>query len=209
MSNASIEMLSNLRNFDNLQWYIIPFLILIIYIYVSETGRKNFSAVFIGLYSLASGWILEIVNALVLHFTQFSALWTTPGRSAFVIYAGWNFEIFVLAALGGLIVVKSLPEDRSLKIFGISNRIVIPFLWSIFAVFIEIMLNFSGILVWQYKFWSWPNIYFMVVWWSVPYFMLARMHDGFSIRRKKIYAAAGLSAAVVCHIVFASILGWV
>lgn len=106
-------------------------------------------------------------------------------------------------------MVKSLPKDKTKKILGINNRIMIPFLWSIFAVTIEILLNRSGILVWEYKYWSWPNIYFMVVWWSVPYFMLARMHDTFSEKKKKIYAAAGPSAAVLCHIVFAVILKWV
>lgn len=209
MTEASKQMLENLRNTDNLQWYIVPFIVLIIYVYVSEIGKKKYSAVLLGIYSFSSGWILEIVNALVLHFTQRSALWTTPGRSSFVIYAGWNFEIFVLAALGGLIVIKSLPEDRNLKIFGISNRIVMPILWSIFAVAIEITLNFTGMLVWEYKFWSWPNIYFMVIWWSVPYFMLIRMHDKMSMKKKKIYAFTGPSLAIICHIVFATILKWV
>lgn len=209
MTESTLQMLESLRKTDNLQWYVIPLLIFVIYVYISEIEKKNYSAVLLGIYSFASGWILEIVNALVLHFSERAALWTTPGDSAFIIYAGWNIEIFIMAALGGLIVVKSLPKDKSIKIFGLPNRIVIPLLWSLFAVAIEIALNFAGILVWEYKFWSWPHIYFMVIWWSVPYFMMVRMHDKFSLKKKKKYALIGPLAAIVLHIIFAVILKWV
>lgn len=74
MTEASRQMLAALRKTDNLQWYVVPLLLLIIYIYISEIEKKNTSAVYLGLYSLGSGWVLEIVNALVLHFTGRAAL---------------------------------------------------------------------------------------------------------------------------------------
>jgi hypothetical protein len=82
--------------------------------------------VLLGIYSFRNGIILEIVNALILPATGYAALWSTPGSSAFVIYVGWNIEIFVLAAIGGLLVLKSLPEDRTMKILSIPNRTFIP-----------------------------------------------------------------------------------
>ena len=102
VTEASLQMLSNLRSTENLQWYVVPLIVLIVYIYNTEVERKNWGVVLLSIYFFAtSGVVLEIVNALVLHFTRYSALWTTPGQSAFVIYAGWNVEILFLARASG------------------------------------------------------------------------------------------------------------
>ena len=69
MTEASLEMLSNLRSTENLQWYVVPLIVLIVYIYNTELEKKN-----------------------------------------------WNIEILFLAAIGGLVVLKGLPEDRHMKI---------------------------------------------------------------------------------------------
>jgi hypothetical protein len=209
MTDASLQALGVLRSTENLQWYVVPLLIIVLYVYITEIENKNWGVLLLGIYSFANGWILEIVNALILHFTKYAALWSTPGNSAFVIYVGWNIEIFVLAAVGGILVLKTLPKDKDMKILGIPNRIFIPVFWAVFAVGIEILLNRSGILVWEYKYWSWPNIYFIVIWWTIPYFGLARMHDNLPMKTKKRLAVAFPVIAVAMHIVFATILGWV
>lgn len=209
MTEASLQALSVLRSTENLQWYVVPLLVLILYIYIQEIERKNWNVILVGIYSFANGWILEMVNALVLHFTKYAALWSTPGNSAYVIYVGWNVEIFFLAAVGGLIVVKSLPEDRDMEILGINNRIIIPIFWAIFAVGIEILLNRAGILVWEYTHWSWPRIYLIVIWWTIPYFGLARMYDKTPMKTKKALAVVFPIIAIVMHVVFASILKWI
>jgi len=209
MTEASLQALSVLRNTENLQWYVVPLLVLILYIYITEIEKKNWGAILLGIYSFANGWILEMVNALVLHFTDYAALWSTPSNSAYVIYVGWNAEIFFLAAIGGLIVVKSLPEDRDMEILGINNRIIIPIFWAVFAVGIEILLNRAGILVWEYTHWSWPRVYFIVIWWTIPYFGLVRMYDKTPMKTKKRLAVIFPIIAVVMHVVFASILKWI
>jgi hypothetical protein len=71
------------------------------------------------------------------------------------------------------------------------------------------LLNQAGILVWEYKHWAWPRIYFIVIWWTIPYFGLVRMHDRLSMRTKKILACGAPVVAVICHLVFAVWLGWV
>lgn len=130
MTPASLEMLGNLRNPANLQWYVVVIITLILYVYTTELEKKRTGLVFLGVYFFAtSGVILEIVNALILHFTGYSALWTTPGRSAFVIYAGWNVEILFLAAIGGLSVLKGLPE-RTAKIFRLPNVCLMIVWWA-------------------------------------------------------------------------------
>jgi hypothetical protein len=76
-------------------------------------------------------------------------------------------------------------------------------------VFIEVLLNRAGLLVWEYTHWRWPNIYFMVVWWGVPYFVLLWLHDNLSLRAKRRLAAASVAFAAGCHLSFAVLLGWV
>ena len=210
MTEASLQMLSNLRSTENLQWYVVPLIVLIVYLYNTELEKENWGVVLLSVYFFAiSGVVLEIVNALVLHFTQYSALWTTPGQSAFVIYAGWNIEIFFLAAIGGLMVLKGLPEDKHMKIMGIPNRIFLSVVNATVAVFAEVLLNKVGMLVWEYKYWSWPHIYLIVVWWTIPYLILVWMHDHLSLKGKKIAAVMGLTVAACFHFVFSGILKWV
>ena len=38
-------------------------------------------------------WINEVVNALVLHFTDRAAIWTTTGDTSYQILIGLNVEI--------------------------------------------------------------------------------------------------------------------
>ena len=210
VTEASQIALSNLRTTDNLQWYVIPLLIIVVYIYNAEMEKENFDAVYLGIYWLCiCGVVLEIVNALVLHFTQYSALWTTPSNSAYIIYVGWNIEIAFLAALIGLMNVKALPKDKDEKIFGISNRVFFPILWGIQGVIVEIILNLAGILVWEYWWWSWPHIYFILIWWTIPGFILVWLHDNLNLEAKKKLAGVSVLIAVSCHILFAIILQWV
>ena len=99
--------------------------------------------------------INETWNALVFYFTNYSAFWTTPGRSTFIIMIGWNLEIAMMFSIAGLVFAKLLPEDKNQKVFGkIPNRWFFASLFAAFAVFVEILLNISGALVWEYPWWE-------------------------------------------------------
>jgi hypothetical protein len=209
MTEASLQVLQVLRSPENIQWHVVPLIALVMYIYNSELDKNRHGEVLLGIYFFAtSGVFLEIVNALVLHFSGRSALWTTPGNSAFVIYAGWNVEILFLAAVGGLTVLKGLPE-KDLRLLGVPNRMILPLIWAVGAVLIEVVLNRAGLLVWEYTHWRWPNIYFMVIWWAVPYFVLLWLHDNLSLQAKGRLAVASVVFAAGCHLFFAVLLGWV
>ena len=54
-----------------------------------------------------------------------------------MIYAGWNVEILFLAAVGGLTVLKGLP-DKDQRILGVPNRRILPLFWAVGAVFVEV-----------------------------------------------------------------------
>lgn len=210
VTDAALEAINNLRALDNLQWYIIPLIVLIVYIYNTEIEKKNLDAVFLGIYWFCiPGVVLEIINALVLHFTQYSALWLTPGNSAYTIYVGWNIEIAFLAAIIGLMNVKGIPKDRKAKIFGLPNRIILPIIWGVVSLFIEVLLNFSGILVWDWWFWNFPNLFIPFLWWTIPNYVLIWLYDHLSLQKKKLLAGISVIVALVAHIVFAVILQWV
>lgn len=209
MTDASVQALSVLRITDNMQWYIIPLLVSVFYVYFVEIEKRNWSPVLLGLAFWAGEFIWEMFNALILHFTNYAPLWTTPGKSAFVIYAGLNIEISFFFAVYGLIVLKILPEDKKMKIMGIPNRIFIPVILGLCGLFVEVLLNKSNMLIWSYNFWNWPNVYLIAVAYCLPMLVLVWLHDTLSLRAKKIGLVLVSVLAVVCHIVFASILGWV
>ena len=99
MTSASQQALSVLRSTDNFQWYVVPLLALVMYAYINEAEKKNWNAVVCGLLLWVSEFTWEIFNALILHFTQYAGMWITPGKSAYVILAGLNIEIWFMFAL--------------------------------------------------------------------------------------------------------------
>jgi hypothetical protein len=144
-----------------------------------------------------------------LHFTQRSALWTTPGSSAYVIYVGLNIEIAFFFAISGLVVIKALPEDPGTRILGLPNRIAIPTAFGLTALTIEVLLNQAGLLVWEYPWWSWPHVWLIAVVYTGPWLLLARLHDRLTLRTKAITAGCLVAAALICHLLFAVALEWI
>jgi len=209
MTEASQQALAALRSVDNLQWYVVPLLVLVIYIYIAECSQKSWSAVLLGLGMWAAETISEMLNALVLPLTGRSALWTAPGDSAFVIYVGLNIEIAFFFCISGLMVIKALPQDPRLRICGVPNRLLIPGAMGALAVTVEVLLNRAGLLVWEYTWWSWPHVWLIAVVYSGPWLLLAWLHDRLTLRTKAVTAAALVAAMVLCHLVFATWLGWI
>lgn len=64
---ATTQALAILRNGDNFQWYIIPLLMVVFYIYFDEYSRKNYNCIAAGLSLYMVHWFYEIVNALIQH----------------------------------------------------------------------------------------------------------------------------------------------
>lgn len=209
MTEASERALSVLRSADNMQWYVVPMLIFVAYIYIHEVERRNFSAVWLGIATWAAELVWEMFNASILHFTGYAPLWSAPGRSAFVIYAGLNIEISLFFAVAALLLIKLLPKDKSLRILGMPNRIFIPVLGALVAVGAEAVLNRAGLLVWDWWFWRWPHVYLIFIAYCAPALFLAWAHDKASLRSKRRWAIILLLLAALCHIVFASLLKWV
>lgn len=161
-TDASLEALSKLRQLNpETGWYIIPILAIVLYIYGVEIKNaretKNWNTVFAGLTVLGLDLINEIWNALVFTFSNYSAFWTTPSASAYIILIGWNLEIAFMFSIAGITFAKFLPDDKSKKILGLPNRWAMAIGFSLFCVIVEIFLNWGNYLIWEYVWWNWYN----------------------------------------------------
>jgi len=209
MTEAALSALENLRSTDHLSWYVIPLLTFVIYVYAAEVHKKNWHIVLTGLLFFLGEFAWEMFNALVLHLSGFSALWVTPGRSAYIVLAGLNVEIMSMFAVAGVILAKSLPEDEKLKIAGIPNRILIPLLWGLFCVFVEVLLNQAGMLIWDYWWWSWPHVYLIVFVYVAPFFLVRWIYDRLSLKTKTRGVYVLLAVDVAAWVLFVNILHWI
>jgi len=135
---ASLEALSKLRQLNPVTgWYVVTLLVIVLYIYGVEIKKaretNNWSTVFAGL------------------------TWTTPGASAYIILIGWNIEIAFMFSIGGIVFAKFLSGDKEKKIFGLPNRWAMAIGFTLFSVFVEILLNWGNYLIWEYVWWNWYN----------------------------------------------------
>ncbi len=209
MTEASQQALSILRSPDHFQWYVIPLLALVISIYVTEIQKRNWNAVLVGLLFSAGEFCWEMLNSLVLHFTGYAALWSTPDGTAYLILVGINIEIFLMFSVVGIILARALPEDRKMRILGIPNRFFVPLVLALFCTFVEVLLNRLGVLVWEYRYWSWPHIWSVVINYSAPMFLMTWVHDRLSMRTKVVGLFVWIVIDVVMWVVFVNVLGWI
>ena len=209
-TEATQLALANLRSPDNFQWYVIPLLAFVIYVYFSEVEKKNWNVVLAGLAFYGLEFFIEMLNGLFLHFSQYSAVWTAPKDSAYLITVGLNIEISLMFAVAGVIFAKGLPADKTLKIFGIPNRWVFAIANSVFCVAVEVVLNYWGALIWAYPWWNFPNVWLIIIiGYSLYMFFSSWVHDMQS-RKKQITVVAIMWAIdLVGYGLFMGVLGWI
>ncbi len=208
--------LDSLRDNSNFQWYIIPIMVVVIYIYSIEIKKAlktgNWSVVTAGLALFGMDLINEIWNSLVFHFTDHAAFWMTPGDSVYIIMIGWNLEIALMFSIAGLAFANMLPEDKKLKILGLPNRWALAIGFGIFSVFVEVLLNAADALVWEYSFWnaSFGGIWLIFFFGYFHFFIAAFVvHDMEQLKNKLkalgIIYGIGISALIL----FMGILKWI
>jgi hypothetical protein len=210
MTEASQQALKILRDASLFQWYVVPLFALVVYVYAVEVERRNWSAVFAGLAFYGMDLFNEIWNALVLHFTDRSAVWTTPGDTAYLILVGLTIEISLMFAVAGVAFTKMLPKDKSLKILGIPNRWFFAVVNAIFCVFVEVLLNRADILVWEYPWWNFPNVGLIFLLGYLPFMVVSFWVYDMEKIRNKIAAVLVIYAVDLPAIaLFAGLLGWI
>ena len=152
----------------------------------------------------------ETWNALVLHFTDRSAVWTTPGDTAYLILVGLTIEISFMFAVAGVAFVKLLPADKNMRILGIPNRWFFAVVNSVFCVFVEVLLNRADALVWEYPWWNFPNVWLIVLFGYLPFMTVAFwVYDMERIRNKITAVSAIYAVDLAAIILFGVLLGWI
>ncbi|MDT8273011.1 MAG: hypothetical protein RRA35_07435 [Desulfomonilia bacterium] len=157
MTEATLQAFDGLRDLSMVKWYIITLLAIVFYIYAKEiklakeTG--NWNAVLAGFTIFGVDFFNETWNGWILHFTQRSAFWTTPGDTALRTMVGWNIEIMFMFLLLGIVFYHTLTEGKKVTILGLPEMWFWAIGYAIFCVFVECLLNIGGHLVWEYPCW--------------------------------------------------------
>jgi hypothetical protein len=197
--------LSILRSGNVFQWYVITLLALTLYVYINEASQKNWKGIAAGLSLYMVHWFIEIINALIQHFSG-HALWTVPTGTAFLILVGVGVEISLMFSIAGLILSKLLPEDPNMKILGINNRLFFAVANAAFYSIFEIFLVKTPTFLWVYPWWGAFPVFITVY---IPFFLAAFYAYDWQPRTQKIFIGSlfGVNAASLA--VFAGILGWI
>ena len=173
LTDFTLEAQRILRDDSNLAWYVVTLLVLVLYVYAVEVERRRWDIVLAGLAFWLADWINEIVNSLVLHFSDRAALWTVTGDTAYLILIGLCIEISFMFAISGIVYAKSLPPDPRTKLLGMPNRVTIGLGFSIFAVAVELLLHAADIFHWEYWWWNTPFVLPIVIFGYLWFFLIA------------------------------------
>lgn len=210
MTESAAEALANLRNMSHFQWYVIPFLLIVIYVYHNEARQKNWNTIFAGLALWGCDWFSEIVNGLVFHFSRYAPIWGTPGRSAYIILIGLNIEICMMFLLMGIACAIILPEDKKIKILGLPNRWFFIIFFSTLSVLVETVLNRFGALTWDYSWWNAREPWLIWIFGYAYFFVVAYwVYDMKTIKAKAVTVGSLLSFDAACLVVFIGVLKWI
>ncbi len=215
MTEATRQALTGLRDLTTLEWYVIPLLTIVFYIYTIEIKKAkssgNWNAVLAGATIFGMDFFNETWNGWIMSLTGYSAFWTAPGDTALRTMVGWNIEIMFMFALLGILYYHTLSEDLSKKILGIREMWFFAIGYTLLCVFIEVLLNMGGHLAWAYSFWnrSFGGIWLILL---IGYFHFF-CATIFVITRKKMKTkiiTIGIIYAVpvIMNLIAFGILGW-
>jgi hypothetical protein len=206
-TESSVQALSILRDGSQFQWYVIPLLLVVLYVYAVEIEKRNWNVLLAGLAFWGMDWFNEIWNGLVFHFTQYAPVWGAPGDTAYLILIGLNIEICFMFAMAGVVVSKMLPPDKSKKVLGLPNRLVAAIGGSAFCVIVEIFLNRANALTWDYAWWNVKAPWLIFLFGYFHFFLVAYwVHDMKSMRNKIITVSTIYAVDAVCLALFIGIL---
>jgi len=210
MTDSALRALSILRQGANFQWYVIPLLAFVFYVYTVEAEKRNWSLILAGLAFWGADWFNEIVNGLVLRGTGFAPIWGEPGPTAYLILVGLNIETAFMFAVAGIIWTKMLLPNKEDKILGIPNRWFIAIAGSAFSVFVEYFLNAAGALTWEWSWWNRGAPVLIFLFGYLTFFIMAFWVFDMKTIKQKVQTVGVLWAVdILSLIVFAGFLKWI
>ncbi len=214
-TQATQQALQGIRDLSTLQWYVIPILSLVFYVYANEIKKArekgDWNPVIAGLTLFGMDFFNETWNGWVMVLSGRSAFWTAPGPTALRTMVGWNIEIMFMFAIAGIIFYNSLSGDKDKRIFGIPEKWALAVGYSAFCVFVEVLLNIGGHLVWEYPFWnrSFGGIWLIFLIGYFHFFAAINIVTGLKTDKSKVIALAVIySVPVIMNIIAFGMLGW-
>jgi len=216
MTESARLALIGLRDFTTLQWYVVPFLALLFYIYVIEIrdARRTgtWDPVIAGATVFCADFVNESINGWIFAISGYSALWLAPGPTALRTLVGWNVEIMFMFAIVGIIYYKSVDADPRATVLGLPNRWFWALFYSAVSVLVELALNRGGLLVWDYRWWNHglvevlPIFVFGYLW----FYLAAKFAiERPTLRAKVLVPVALLVVALALNVVGLGLQGWV
>jgi hypothetical protein len=194
-----------LRSGENFQWYVITLLALVMYVYANEIRQHNWKGIAAGLALYMVHWFVEIVNALVQHFSG-HALWTVPSGTAFLLLVGVGVELSFMFSIAGLVLSKLLPDDPKLKILGINNRLLFAIGNAAFFSVFEIFLVKTPAFAWVYPWWGAIPVFVTVY---IPFFVVAFYCYDWPPRTQTRVIGSLFAVNAVMLVLFAGVLRWI
>jgi len=194
-----------LRNPEVFEWYLIPMLAFVIYIYFNEISKKNWKGVAAGLSLYSVHWFCEIINALIQRFSG-HALWTVPAGTGYLLLVGVGAEISMMFSVSGLILSKVLPEDRGLKIAGINNRVLFVVGNAAFFSIFELFLVTTPTFHWVYSWWGAFPVFITVY---IPFFAAAVVAYDAKPKSQIIWISSVALVDAIMMALFAGCLHWI
>ncbi|MBT3254077.1 MAG: hypothetical protein HN995_10450 [Candidatus Marinimicrobia bacterium] len=208
-SDFSQQAMTILRDGSNFQWYVIPLLAFVFYVYAIEMEKKNYVAVLAGLAFWGMDWFNEIMNSVIFKLAGWAPLWCAPGDTAYLILIGLNIEIMFMFAVSGIIWTKFLLPNKEDKILGVPNRWFIAIAGSIFCVFIEILLNAVDALTWDWAYWDANTPWLIFLFGYLTFFVVAFwVYDMPTMKQKLITVGTIWGVDVLAVLIFGFGLGW-
>lgn len=201
---ATQQALSILRKGDNFQWYMIFMLVVVLYIYFSEIGKKNWKVIAAGLTLYGIHWFVEIINAIIQHLSG-HALWTVPTGTSLLLLIGVGVELSLMFSIAGIAVAKMLPEDPKEKVLGIPNRLFYGVFNAGFASILEIFLVKTPAFVWIYPWWGALPVFLLVY---IPFFCGATYAYDWKPKTRKIVIGSIWAVNFILMLIFIPI-GWI
>ncbi len=210
MTESARQALTGLRDWTTLQWYVVPLLAALFFIYVREVkdARRtgNWDCIIAGAALFSADFVNESINGWIFALSGYSALWLAPGPTALRTLVGWNVEIMFMFLILGIIYYKTVDEDPKARILGLPDRWFWALLYSAICVLVETVLNRGRLLIWDYSWWNrgilsvLPIFFFGYLW----FFLAAK----FAIERPTLKAKAMVPAVLFGLAVGLNVVGF-
>jgi hypothetical protein len=210
MTESALASLAILRNpQQTMQWYVIPLLVIVQYIYFHEIHKKHFNVVLGGLALWGMDLFNEIWNSIVFHATNYAPVWGAPrGDTALQLLIGYNIEISFMFALVGINACMGLPGDPKKKILGVNNRVLLAGIYSLICVAVEIFLNYVGLLSWEYPWWNARAPWLIWLIGYVPFFAVAFLVHDMKERKNQFKVLGCIYGVDILLLVIFGVIGW-